>query len=161
MKLALVVAACLAACSNAQPSLDDLAKRADKMAADEQPILDALVSRVNFLKFNMGHNPPGWENKFRDRADGERHARLAAVRADVAAAAELEAEPDDAARDRPVRSRPGAQARARGQPSRSEFLIEDERRRYDEGVAHVDDLLKQVEQWVAAQPGSASGSGAQ
>ena len=41
-----------------------------------------------------------------------------------------------------------------------EFLIEDERRRYDEGVAHVDDLLKQVEQWLALNRGSGSSGSA-
>ena len=161
MRLSFVAIACAVACSNGQPSLDDLVERADKTTANEQPILDELVSRVNFLKFNMGHNLPGWEIKF----------RIAQMANDSLGLQPFEqiSQPLPSWRPNPTTllgMGPYAHDRARklaheGKRHDLEFLVEDERRRYDEGVAHVDDLLKQVEQWVAQQRGSGSSGSAQ
>ncbi len=154
MRLSFVAIACVVACSNGRVDLDDLVERGDKMAADEQPILDELVSRVNFLKFNMGHNLPGWENKF----------RIAQMANDALGLQPFEQLSQPLPGWKPVPTtllgmglyvHDQARKLAReGKRHDLEFLIEDERRRYDEGVAHVDDLLKQVEQWLPQQRGS-------
>jgi hypothetical protein len=161
MRLSFVAIACAVACSNGQPSLDDLVERADKITADEQPIIDELVSRVNYLKFNMGGNLPGWE-KYLTIGDIANNALGLPPFTQTS-------QPLPSWRPNPTTllgMGPYAHDRARklaheGKRHDLEFLIEDERRRYDEGVAHVDDLLKQVEQWVAQQRGSGSSGSAQ
>jgi hypothetical protein len=153
LALVLVVAACGKSDSKHEPSLDELAARCDQIAADEQPTLDALVSRVTKLKGNIGHNP-GWEAQFR-------YAQMAND--------ELGLPPFEQLGTPPGRSLPPAsllgirpyvhqqcpKLAKQGDRHALEFMLQDMRRRYDEGVAHVDELLKPIEAWVASQLGSA------
>jgi len=159
----LAIAACGKNDSKPEPSLDELAARCNQIAAAEQPTLDALVSRVHALKFNMGHNYPGWQAQFR-------YAQMA--NDELGLVPFEQATPGLPNRIPPRTTLLGMQAYAaqqcpklakQGNRHDLEFMLTDMRRRYDEGVAHVDGLLKPIEAWVASQtgPGAADhGSGA-
>ena len=167
MKLALalvVIASCgKSAPTASSPSLDELAARCDQIAEAEQPTLDALAVRVNALKPEMRHEYPGWVAQF----------RMAQMANDVLGLPPFEQmEPPVPGRQIPPATLLGMRPYVHQQCPKLahdghrhdlEFMLVDMRRRYDEGVAHVDDLLKPIEAWVASQtgPGAADhGSGA-
>jgi hypothetical protein len=160
VRLSFLAIACVVGCSNGRPDLDDLAKSADKIAADEQPILDDLVSRVNYLKFNMGHNLPGWELKMRVAEMADEALGLQPFAQLSQPLPSWKPSPTSLLGMGPYVHVQAQKLAHEGKRHDLEFLIEDERRRYDEGVAHVDDLLKQVEQWLALNRGSGSSGSA-
>lgn len=167
MKLALALAlVAIAACGKsaptaAPPSLDELAARCDKIAEDEQPILDALVARVNALKGNLGHNP--WQAQFRNAQMANDTLGLPPFEQMDRPAPNRKLPPGSLLGIRPYVHEQCPKLAHDGKRPELESMFVDMRRRYDEGVAHVDELLKPIETWLASQHGSGAadhGSGA-
>ena len=137
MRLALLL---LAACSN------DLVREANAIVDHNQPKLDALVARIQGLHRDLRGELPGWENMLRT-------AELANDELGLPPFTQIEP-PGPQWRPNPTTLLGmGAYVRSRAREvsgAALQHLVDDERERYDHGIASVTAHVVEVEHWIAA-----------
>jgi hypothetical protein len=145
----LVILLAIAACSRSN-DIAALQFEASAVAAVNQPRLDALVVRVHELRRRLRGELPGWQNMFRTAQLANDELGLPPFEQDAPPGSEWRPNPTTLlGMGAYVRTRAAELA---NQHHRDElrFLVDDERARYDRGVASVTQHLEQVERWLAA-----------
>jgi hypothetical protein len=145
-----VVAAVLA-CAGCAKSNDPeaLQREAAAIAVAAQPKLDALVARVRALQRDLRGNLPGWQDMLRTAELANDQLGLPPFTQTVAPGPGWKPNPTTLlGMGGYVRGRAEELVRA-GQRRELQFLVDDERRRYEQGIADVDRYLSQVEHWLA------------
>ncbi len=137
MRFALLV---FAACSH------DLAREADAIATRNQPKLDALVVRIHGLQRDLRGERPGWENMLRIAELANDELGLPPFTQTVQAESQWRANPT-------TLLGMGTYVRKRSHEvsgTALQHLVDDERERYDRGIASVTTRIREVERWITA-----------
>lgn len=136
-------------CSRPDPTAV-LQVRAAAIVRSQQPALDALVGRVAALKRRLRGNLPGWEVMLRNAEAANDALGLQPFTQIQPPGPEWRPSPASVLGIGPhvlVRAR---QLAEQGKVRELEFLVEDEQRRYREGITDVDRRLAQIERWLAS-----------
>ncbi len=137
-------------CSSSTSELEQLQAESRRVARDHQPQLDAIAARLDRIKRHLRGNLPGWENMLRT-------AELANDELGLPAFTQI-SRPGPAWRPSPatllgiegyVRDQVAALV-ARHDLGALRYLVDDERKRYDVGIAEATAHVAQVEQWLDA-----------
>jgi hypothetical protein len=145
----MVLVALLVACSGSD-RLSDLQTQAAAIVRANRPALDALVARVAVLKHRLQGNAPGWEMMLRNAEAANDELGLQPFTQSQPPGSEWRASPASLLGMGPYVLVRAQQLAEQGKLGELKFLVEDERRRYREGIDDVDHRLAQVEQWIAS-----------
>ncbi len=156
--LCAIVCIAVAGCQKKATDLADLQHQAAAIQAEYQPKLDALVARVRILKRDVRGNLPGWEPNIRISQLANDKLGLEPFEQTVPPGPEWRPNPPSLLGMGPYAQKRAAELASQNKVDELRFLVEDERKRYDKGIAEVDDLLKQVENWLAAARAGSGGS---
>ncbi|HEX7837118.1 MAG TPA: hypothetical protein VF469_06615 [Kofleriaceae bacterium] len=136
-------------CSRPAPTAV-LQAQAAAIVRSRQPALEALVGRVAALKRLLRGNLPGWEAMLRNAEAANDALGLQPFTQSQPPGPGWRPSPASVLGMGPyvlVRAR---QLAEQGKVRELEFLVEDEQRRYRDGIADVDRRLAQIERWLAA-----------
>lgn len=137
----------IAACSRSN-DVAALRFEASALAAVKQPKLDALVARVRDLQHRLRGELPGWPNMLRIAELADDELGLPAFTQATPPGPEWRPNPTTLlGMGAYVRTR-AAELANQGRRDELRFLVDDERARYDRGIASVTDHLEQVERWL-------------
>lgn len=139
----------LAACSGPD-RLSELRMQAATDVRLNRPVLDALVVRVAALKHRLRGDVPGWEMMLRSAESANDKLGLQPFTQPQPPGPQWRASPASLLGMGPYVLVRAQQLAEQGKLGELEFLVEDERRRYREGIAEVDRRLSQVEDWIAS-----------
>jgi hypothetical protein len=161
----LLVILTIAACARSN-DVAPLQFEASVIAAVNQPKLDALVVRVHDLRRRLRGELPGWQNMFRTAQLANDELGLPPFEQTTPPGPEWRSSSTTLlGMGAYVRSR-AAELATQHRRDELRFLVDDERARYDRGIASVTEHLEQVERWLAAsrslrvsRASSGSGSG--
>lgn len=148
-----VLVSLLAGCSGSD-RLSDLRTQAATLVHLNRPALDALVARVTVVKRRLQGNAPGWEMMLRNAEAANDELGLPPFTQSQPPGPEWRASPASLLGMGPYVLVRAQQLAGQGKLGELEFLVEDARRRYREGIADVDRRLAQVEQWIASSVSS-------
>lgn len=139
----------IAACSRSN-DVAALRFEARAIATIKQPTLDVLVERVHGLQRDLRHELPGWPNMFRTAQLANDELGLPPFEQATLPGPEWRPNPTTLlGMGAYVRAR-ADQLALQGHRGELRFLVDDERARYDRGIASVSEHLEQVERWLAA-----------
>ncbi len=148
-----VLVSLVVACSGSD-RLSDLRMHAATLVSLNRPALDGLVARVIVLKRRLQGNASGWEMMLRNTEAANDELGLQPFTQSQPPGPEWRASPASLLGMGPYVLMRAQQLAEQGKLDELEFLVEDARRRYREGIADVDRRLAQVEQWIASSVNS-------
>jgi hypothetical protein len=147
MRCTIVLA--IAACSRPN-DVAALRFEAYAIAALRQPMLAALVDRIHVLHRDLRRELPGWPNMFRTAQLANDELGLPPFEQATPPGPEWRPNPTTLlGMGAYVRTR-AAELAMQGHRDELRFLVDDERARYDRGIASVTEHLEQVERWLAS-----------
>ena len=140
----------LIACGKSAEPLDPLEQEAMAVSDANQPKLDALSDRVTALK-RLPRNKAGWENMMRNaEIANDTLGRWPFEQIAPPIIGAWHPAPNSLMAIRGVVRDKAHQLARDGKTDALRALIDDEKRRYAEGIARVDGQLAEVEAWVKA-----------
>ncbi len=131
-------------------TLAGLERDAVDLVATRQPDLVRLVGRIAMIKRDLRGNRPGWEQMMRvaDLANDE--LGLPPFTQTLPPGPAWAPSPASLLGIGPHVCSHAAELATTHKHDELAFLVADARRRYDEGIARVDDRLGQLERWIAS-----------
>jgi outer membrane murein-binding lipoprotein Lpp len=137
----------VAGCSKPN-ELAPLERETTTIAAAHQLQLDTLVARIHVLQREIRGNRPGWQTMMRTAELANDQLGLPPFTQTQPPGPEWRPSPATLLGIASYVRHQAADLAKRSKRPQLQFLVDDERRRYDQGIAEVDRNLATVERWL-------------